>query len=131
MTTEEKVYQIQAGGDTLEEFLTDVISACSRVGSIAVQDNNSGKKQFGKLVVNTTGEGTFVPSFQVEWPDVRIGKLQPRYAKLTLLFSDLQTPSKATQMVQSRAATIQADLKRLMAEAARLGVEVPSAGDEE
>lgn len=144
MTTDAVVKKYQVEGDTLEELTTEFLVLMAAAGSFLVQ-NSTAKvpKPYGKLIL-TGGDKPYESSFEIEWPDVRLDvpgellgakakgsvKQMPRWGKLDVRFTDLQEPANKKQIIQTRAATVLADLARLQAEAKRLGLVPNSAGEE-
>lgn len=121
---------ITISADTPEELALEFAKAISAVGDVSVQPSKGGKP-YGKWVSVGGGIGGFQPSIALDaTDDVRIEGKQPMSVNVTVVFSNLQAPSAMKKVRESEAATILADIARLQAKARRLGVEVPSAGEE-
>jgi hypothetical protein len=123
--SDKKLINIEA--NTPEELCEEFVRAMAAVGEISVQDSASGKP-YGKLLVNVP----FTPrggSYVNEWPDgvsISGGKHAghvPSSVTLTLILSGLQATSNKAATLKTQAATVKADLARMLAKAQRLGVD--------
>lgn len=117
---------IRISADTLDELAMEFIKAAVATGEFSTfKTESKNPKTWGKLSINAgRTQNPFDPSFKVEYPDVRINGLQPAMVNLTLQVSDLQKPSGHKQVQATKAATIKSEIKAMMDQARRLGVDV-------
>ena len=111
----------------------EFIQACAAAGEFSTfKTDAKTPKTWGKLTINAGRTANpFDPSFKVSYPDIRINGLQPSEVNLTLQVRDLQKPTAHKQVIASKAATIKADIKAMMDQARRLGVDVSDLRAEE